>query len=379
MVTADIRTERTLARLDALVSIETPTGNHDGLAAAHRLVRSWIDPVVGADALVEVVDGVPHLLWRGGDAPTVLLLGHLDTVFPAGTTRDRPFRVDGDRLTGPGVFDMKAGIVIMAEALALLERPSEIAVLLTSDEEIGSITSRALVEREAARAGSVLVLEPSLDGAVKVARRGGSIYRLEVHGRAAHAGLEPELGRSALAELAHQVLALPALADGELGTTVSPTVARAGEVTNAIPDHAEVRIDVRAWTMGELDRVHAGIGALPTHTPDVSLRVSGGINRPPMENGASRELLAFARSVAERLGHERVEAVSAGGASDGNFTAAVGARTLDGLGPNGGGAHAIDEWVSLRSVLERIELVAGLMREVSRDARERRASLTSGA
>lgn len=361
--------ERMLARLDALVSLETPTGDHAAIVAAQRLVRSWIDPVIGADGIVEVVDGVPHLRWHGGDAPTVLLLGHLDTVFPSGTTRSRPFTMDGDRAAGPGVFDMKAGIVIMAEALALVERPGEVAVLLTSDEEIGSITSRGLVEREATRAGSVLVLEPSLDGAVKVARRGGSIYRLEVHGRAAHAGLEPELGRSALTELAHQVLALPGLADEALGTTVSPTVARAGTVTNAIPDYAEVQIDVRAWTIGELARVHAGIAGLRTRTRDVSLRVIGGINRPPMEDGASRELLASARTVAERLGHGQVEAVSAGGASDGNFTAAVGARTLDGLGPRGGGAHAIDEWVSVASIMERVELVSGLIDELARGAR----------
>lgn len=369
MVTAEARAERAVARLGALVSLETPTGDGAGLANAHRLVRSWLDPVLGDDAVVECVDGVPHLLWRGGDAPTVLLLGHLDTVFPLGTIHDRPFTITGDRATGPGVFDMKAGIVIMAEALQVVSQPHEVAVLLTSDEEIGSVTSRGLVEREAARAGSVLVLEPSLDGAVKVARRGGSIYRLEVHGRAAHAGLEPELGRNALAELAHQVLALPGLADIDLGTTVSPTVARAGAVTNAIPDHAELRIDVRAWTMGELERVHAGIGALPTHTPDVRLDVTGGINRPPMEDSASRELLGLARSVAERLGHGYVEAVSAGGASDGNFTAALGARTLDGLGPRGGGAHAADEWVSVASMLERVELLAGLIDEVARHPR----------
>jgi glutamate carboxypeptidase len=359
-----------IERLDALVSLETPTGDAAALAAAQELVRSWLDPVVGEPGAIETVDGVDHLFWPGGAAPSVLLLGHLDTVFPKGTIVDRPFRVEGDIATGPGVFDMKAGIVIMAAALARVAHPGEVAVLLTSDEEVGSLTSRALIEREAARAGAVLVLEPSLDGALKIARRGGSIYRVELTGRAAHAGLEPWKGRSALIELAHHVLALPELADDERGTTVSPTVARAGTVTNVIPEHAEVRVDVRAWTLGELERVDAEMQRLDPHTEGVSVEVIGGINRPPMEESASAELLACARLVAERLGHPEVEAVSAGGASDGNFTAAVGARTLDGLGPRGAGAHADHEWVSVDSMLERIDLLAGMLDELA-DARGR--------
>lgn len=355
---------RAIERLEALVSIETPTGDAAGLAAAQQLVRSWLDPVIGEPGTIETVDGVGHLRWSGGDAPAVLLIGHLDTVFAAGTTAERPFRLDGDHATGPGVFDMKAGIVIMAAALELIARPDRVAVLLTSDEEIGSLTSRALIEREAARAGTVLVLEPSLDGALKIARRGGSIYALQITGRAAHAGLEPAKGRSALAELAHQVLALPALADDESGTTVSPTVAHAGSVTNVIPEHADLRVDVRAWTLGELERVDERMQQLIPHTKDVRVVVSGGINRPPMESSSSAELLACARRVAARLGHPDVEAVSAGGASDGNFTAAVGAQTLDGLGPRGAGAHADHEWVSMSSVVARIDLVAGMLDEL---------------
>ncbi|KQR40543.1 hypothetical protein ASF80_10745 [Microbacterium sp. Leaf159] len=353
--------DRETERLAELVTIETPTGDAAGLAAAQDLVRSWLEPVLGEKGVIETVDGIPHLLWPGGDAPSVLLIGHLDTVFPAGTIAERPFHLDGDRATGPGVFDMKAGIVIMAAALEKVARPGEIAVLLTSDEEVGSTTSRALIEREAARAGTVLVLEPSLDGALKIARRGGSIYRLAITGRAAHAGLEPWKGRSALAELAHQVLALPQLADDERGTTVSPTVAQAGTVTNVIPEHAELRVDVRAWTLDELERVDERMQSLGAHTEDVSVEVFGGINRPPMEESVSAELLACARRVADALGHPEVEAVSAGGASDGNFTAAVGARTLDGLGPRGAGAHADHEWVSIASMHERVDLLAGML------------------
>ena len=359
--------ERAIERLRSLVSIETPTGDGAAIDAAFALIDSWIAPVVGARGEVVEVDGVRHLLWRGSASPSVLLLGHVDTVWPLGTTTERPFDMDGDRITGAGVFDMKAGIVVMAEALSLVAEPQDVAVLLTSDEETGSVTSRALIEREALRCGAVLVLEPSLDGAVKTARRGGSIYRVEVHGRAAHAGLEPERGRNALTELAHQVLALPVLADASLGTTVSPTVARAGTVTNAIPDHAELRIDVRAWSVAELERVHKELLAMPAHTPDVEVVLHGGINRPPMEPHTSRGLLAVARAVAAELGQPELCDVAVGGASDGNFTAAAGASTLDGLGPNGGGAHAVDEWVSLNSMIERIALIAGTIDAISAD------------
>lgn len=358
---------RALERLRELVAIETPTGDAEAIEAAHRLIDSWLTPVVGSVGEVLEVDGVRHLRWSGGQSPSVLLLGHLDTVWPRGTTTERPFRRDGDRITGPGVFDMKAGVVVMAEALARVEHPERVAILLTSDEETGSVTSRALIEHEARRCGAVLVLEPSLDGAVKTARRGGSIYRVEVHGRAAHAGLEPERGRNALTELAHQVLAVPMLADASLGTTVNPTVARAGTVTNAIPDHAELRIDVRAWSVAELERVHREMLALPTRTPGVELVLHGGINRPPMEPRASQELLALAQAVATELGQPELRDVAVGGASDGNFTAAAGASTLDGLGPDGGGAHAVDEWVSLPSMIERIALIAGTIDALDAD------------
>jgi glutamate carboxypeptidase len=299
MLNAPVDLSRMVARLDELVSIETPTGDRDGIARGQDLIQHWVSPALG-EARIETVDDVSHLLWSGGDAPRVLLLGHLDTVFPTGTIATRPFRVDGDRATGPGVFDMKSGIIVMAEALARLEHPEGVAVLLTGDEEVGSTTSRAIIEREARRAGSVLVLEPSLDGAVKNARRGGSIYRLEVHGRAAHAGLEPEIGRSALVELAHQVLALPGLADDRCGTTVNPTVAHAGTATNVIPDHAEMRIDVRAWSIAELDRVDTAVRSLIPVTDDVRLELSGGINRPPMERDTSDALLEIARRVDRR-------------------------------------------------------------------------------
>lgn len=359
---------RVVERLRRLVEIETPTGDADALTRAHALLRSWIEPVVGQPAEVETVDGVPHLRWTGGTRPRCLLLAHLDTVWPAGTVASRPFRLDGDRATGPGVFDMKAGLVIIAEALARVSDPASVAVLVTGDEETGSLTSRGIVEREAIRAGAVLVLEPSLDGAVKIARRGGGIYRIDVEGRSAHAGLEPELGRNALLEAARQALALPDLADEMVGTTVSPTVARAGSATNVIPDHAELRVDVRAWTLAELERVDAAMARLSASGDGLTVQVAGGINRPPMEDIQARPLLALAERVAVERGLTPVESAAVGGASDGNFTAAVGVLTLDGLGPDGGGAHAVHEWISVSSMLERIELISGMLDALPGDA-----------
>jgi glutamate carboxypeptidase len=357
---------RVVERLADIVSAETPSGDHALMSSAQHIVNSWIAPVLGDDGDLVDVDGTRHLLWTASGRPRVLLLGHLDTVWPRETVMSRPFAVDGDRATGPGVFDMKAGIVIMAEALARAARPQDVGVLITSDEEIGSPTSRHLIEREAARSDAVLLLEPSMGGAVKTTRKGGSFYRIDFLGRAAHAGLEPEAGRSALVELAHTVLGMTRLADTTCGTTVNPTVARAGTATNVIPERAEMRVDVRAWTMTELQRVDEAIKQLRAVTPEVEVSVVGGINRPPMEDEASRGLFALARTEARRLRQRELHAVSAGGASDGNFTAALGTPTLDGLGPDGGGAHAVDEWVSINSVTERIDLVVGMLDALTR-------------
>jgi len=357
----DLGRAQVTARLGELVSAETPSADAALMSRAHDIVNSWIAPILGVDGERVDVGGTRHLRWAASDSPRVLLLGHLDTVWPRGTVATRPFTVDGDRAAGPGVFDMKAGIVIAAEALARVARPQDVAVLFTSDEEIGSPTSRALIEREAARVDAVLLLEPSMGGAVKTTRKGGSFYRLEFHGRAAHAGLEPESGRSALVELAHTVLELPRLADAALGTTVNPTVAQAGTARNVIPEHAEMRVDVRAWSLAELERVDRAMAQLRAVTPGVEVVVAGGINRPPMEETVSRDLLALARAEALRLRQGQLEAVPAGGASDGNFTAAIGTPTLDGLGPDGGGAHAVDEWASITSVMARIDLVVGML------------------
>lgn len=345
--------------LEALVSIETPTGHAAGIAGAYDLVDSWLAPLVGA-ARLETVDGVAHARW-GAERPRVLLLGHIDTVWPLGTIDRLPFAVDGDRCSGPGVFDMKGGVVAAAQALALATRKDDVGVLLTADEEVGSLTSRALLERAASESEAVLVMEPSLGGAVKVARCGGSIYTIDVRGRAAHAGLEPWNGVNALVELARHLTDLPGLGDAGLGTTVSPTVAHGGTATNVIPDHAYMRVDVRGWSMGELERIDRALRERRPIDPGARLEVSGGINRPPMEEHSSLDLLRLAREVVATQQWSELRTVSVGGASDGNFTAALGIPTLDGLGVDGDGAHAEHEWASLASIGQRARLVAGMI------------------
>jgi glutamate carboxypeptidase len=292
-----------------------------------------------------------------------LLLGHLDTVWPVGTLADRPWRVDRGRAYGPGAFDMKAGIVVgMAVLTAMVResRPHPVSLLLVPDEEVGSPTSRALTLSIAQRHSRVLVLEPSQDGAAKVARKGCGTLNVRFSGQAAHAGLAPERGASALAEMARFVLFLDSVADPARGTTLVATVARAGSATNVVPEDAELAVDARAWTQGEADRVTAAIRAYPPADPRVTMAVEGGFDHPPLEPTiASGALYDTARRLGGVLGLE-LGAARVGGASDGNFTAAAGIPTLDGLGPRGDGAHARDEHVLVADLPLRAALVAAL-------------------
>jgi glutamate carboxypeptidase len=359
--------DRYAERLALLVAAETPSSDAARLRSAHELLREWGEPAFGRPPVERLVDGVPHLLWEADpDSAHVLLLGHVDTVFTAGTTATRPFRRDGDTATGPGVFDMKAGLLIGLEVAAALADTSRVAMLVTGDEEIGSVTSRALIEELASGATAVLVLEPSLDGAFKTSRKGGSIYDLVFSGVAAHAGLEPEKGCNALSELARWTLDLPALADPGLGTTVTPTVARAGTANNVVPDHAVLTVDVRARSMAELVRIDEAVRGKAT-APGVGVTVRGGINRPPLEADASDRLVGLCREVARELGLPDPRTAAVGGASDANFTAALGVPTLDGLGPEGDGAHTDREWVDLAALEPRARLVTGLVERLLAD------------
>ncbi|MEX2504760.1 MAG: M20 family metallopeptidase [Egicoccus sp.] len=353
-----------LADLETLVATESPSTDVPSLVRCGEVVAAMGERLLGTAPETVVVDGWPHLRWRFG-TPRVLLLGHFDTVWPLGTIARWPFAVEDGIATGPGAFDMKAGIVAGFHALAALGGPPDgVSVLLTSDEETGSLTSQALIEKEAEGLDAVLVLEPGLGRDLKVARKGVSMYAVEIHGRAAHAGLDPEKGVNALVELAHQVLAIERLARPELGTTVTPSVAAAGTGTNVVPAAARVAVDVRAETADEQRRVDAAIRSLAPVLADARLTVDGGVNRLPLEEEHSRDLYARAVEVAERLGLPAPGAARVGGASDGNFTAAIGVPTLDGLGAVGAGAHAEGEHLEVASLPERAALVAGLVSDL---------------
>jgi glutamate carboxypeptidase len=348
-------------RLADLVSCESPSGALDDLERCADLLATWGNDLLDHPTQRVQRDGMPHLLWRATN-PTILLLGHFDTVWPLGTVAEWPMSVRDGVASGPGVFDMKAGIVQALTAMELVADRSRVSVLLTCDEEIGSVASRSLIEEEARRVKAVLVCEPSADGgAVKVARKGLAGYRVAVTGRAAHAGLEPELGVNAGIELAHQVLALQALAAPAEGTTVTPTVLAAGTTTNTVPEAASVHVDVRGWSRGELDRVDAEVRRLSPRLPGATLAVDGRVNRYPLEAAMALPLLAVAQTAARDIGLPPLVGVRSGGGSDGNLTAAVGVPTLDGLGAVGGHPHGRDEWVDVAAMPERAALLAALI------------------
>ena len=358
---------RLVGDLESLVRLESPS---DDAARVTRLA-AWVHDRLRERGVPAELRPCPprgdallaSVVFREGGT---LLLGHLDTVWPAGTLADLPWRLDGGRAYGPGVFDMKAGVVVgMAVLTAMVResRPHPVSLLLVPDEEAGSPASRELTLSVARRHRRVLVLEPSQDGAAKVARKGCGTFHVRFSGRAAHAGLEPEKGASALAEMARFVLFLDEVAAPPQGTTLTASVARAGSATNVVPEAAELAVDARAWTREEAERVTAAIRGYRPSDPGVTVAVEGGFDRPPLEpTVASEALYAAARRLAADLGLE-LGAARVGGASDGNFTAAAGIPTLDGLGPRGDGAHARDEHVLVADLPLRAALLAALVSE----------------
>jgi glutamate carboxypeptidase len=348
--------------LRRLVEVESPSHDDAAIAASAAAVAALIERRLGTPATLVDSPAGPHVRWSGGEPPRVLLVGHHDTVFPRGALATRPFRVAEGRATGPGVFDMKAGIVLAVHATAALDDRRGVELLFTADEEVGSAASRALIEERAAACGTVLVLEPSADGgALKTGRKGTGTFEVVVHGRAAHAGLEPEKGVNALVEASRQVLAVAQLGAPERGTTVTPTVAHAGTADNVVPAEARVRVDVRVTEPAEGERLAAAMAGLRPSELDARVEVRGGLNRPPMPESATAELFALARKVAVDIGLPEPAGVAVGGGSDGNFTAALGVPTLDGLGAIGGGAHADHEWVDVTALPDRRRLLTGLL------------------
>ncbi len=353
-----------------LVEAESPSRDVSRLTTHAELLSDMMLRLLGSRPVVIDSPVGPHVHWVGGPDAKVLILGHHDTVHPVGTIDRLPFSSANGVLRGPGVFDMKAGIVQALHAVASLEDRSCVEILLTADEEIGSRASKELLEERARACGSVLVLEPSADGgALKTGRKGTGTFTVTIEGRASHAGLEPEKGINSLVELANMIPQIVAIAAPERGTTVTPTLASSGTADNVVPALTTLSVDVRVAVPEEKPRVEEAFGQLVTSVEGTRLSVSGGIGRPPMHESASTELFAIAQRVASGLGIPSLGGVVVGGGSDGNFTAAVGVQTLDGLGAVGGGAHGDDEHVIADTLPARAALIAGLCQELSSMAR----------
>jgi len=361
-----------LQLLEQMVNMESPSTDKVLVDRFVRFVGSQFEAIGGAVEYVPAERFGDHLLVKfpGKTSNQILLLGHTDTVFPAGEVAKRPFRNMNGKATGPGVFDMKAGILIMWSAIRALLKTgnpleNDVTVLLTSDEEVGSSTSRALLESEAISASAVFVLEPSLPGGVlKTARKGVGRFTIKAIGRAAHSGVDPAKGINAIEEIARQVLLLQAMNNAELGTSVTVGVIQGGTRSNVVPAEAAIEVDVRVATIEEASRMTTAVHALQPQLTGARLEVRGLINRPPMvRTSDSVRLFELARSVGKELGID-IDEGSTGGASDGNFTSALGIPTLDGLGAVGDGAHAIDEYVEIASLPHRAALIAGMIQRI---------------
>lgn len=370
-MTAAQATERVLARARSYVERETPSGSAAEIAALGVLIRSDLE-ACGAQVQVTEAPGMGvnlHARTAGTDAQQapVVVLTHMDTVHPIGTLAERPLRIEDGRAYGPGIYDMKTGIALAVEALTWLDergrtpqRPVEL--LVTCDEEIGSHSSRATIEECARRAAAVLVPEPCRpDGGVKTARKGVATYQVEARGIAAHAGIDGELAISAIAELVRAGIAVLDLADHSRGTTLNIGQISGGTASNVVAERAMAMVDVRTAQPAEGERIHTALLALKAHNPKAELNVRQTEERPPLvRTDAVATLYETARSHAEALGATLPEG-GTGGGSDGSFAAAAGAATLDGLGAQGGGAHAIDEHIVLDDLPFRFALMARLI------------------
>jgi glutamate carboxypeptidase len=349
-----------LAAIEALVKCESPSEDIDACRSVVALASDIATRVLGTPAQIKEIEGRP-VFWWGSERPKVLVLAHLDTVWPIGSFQPL-WSVEGDVVRGPGVFDMKAGFVQALYALKGIN--GDVALVATTDEEVGSHKSKALIQDLSSTAEAVLVLEASLDGKVKTGRKGTAMFQISIHGKASHAGLEPEKGINATTEIAHVILALAALENSEHGTTVVPTLLHAGTTINTVPDLAVLEIDARSFSQVDLQRVDTAIKNLQPTIAGARIEVAGGLHRPPLQPSSTSELYAIAEKVAKEIGMPPLGSAEVGGASDGNFAAAAGARVLDGLGAVGGGAHAANEWVSLSSIEPRSAFLHAFIKEL---------------
>lgn len=368
------RQDEMLAFLTRMVEHESPTDNK---AAVDRYGAFLCDAYRALGAAVETIPEARYGDHRrivldppgsAGEQEQITVLCHLDTVWALGELAKRPIRAEGNKLYGPGIYDMKGGTMMVYYALRFLHEEGlatnrRVVVLLTSEEEIGSPTSRAAIEEEARRSAYVLCLEPPVApiGSLKTARKGVGRFVMTIGGRAAHAGADHAKGISAITELAHQALALAALTDYDTGTTVTVGVVRGGTRSNVVPAEAVAEIDMRVATAAEGERVVPAILGLTPVTPGATVAVTGGLNRPPMERTpAIAALFERARALGAGFGYDVTEAATGGG-SDAQFAAALGIPTIDGLGINGDGAHADHEHILTDSIAPRAALIAALL------------------
>lgn len=362
-----------LELIESLVAIESPSDDAAAVNRCGRELASRLEAIGGTVTRIASPTAGDHLRASFGRGPRqILLLGHFDTVWPVGQLMKMPLKRDGGRLYGPGVFDMKAGIALaMLATRAVVElrrlEGTQAVMLWTTDEEIGSGTSRAAIEAEAARSEAVLVFEPSLPGgALKTSRKGVGHFELTARGVSAHAGLDPGKGVSAIRELARHIIAIDDLQEPARGVTLTVGVIDGGTRANVVPDLARAVIDARANTRADADRIERQMKALAPLTPGATVEVTGGFDRPPLERTAAVvQLFEMAQSAAAEIGVALSEG-SAGGGSDGNFTAALGVPTLDGFGAIGDGAHALHEQVEIEALMPRAAVIAGLLARLAR-------------
>lgn len=343
--------------LRRLVEAESFSTDTEGIERCANVIDELCKELLGSGT--EAVGS--HRIWRRpGDRP-VLMLCHFDTVWPRGTLAEFPFTVEDGVARGPGTFDMKGGIVQCLWALREVPE-GPVTILFTGDEEIGSHTSRQLIEDEARSSRAVLVLEPAEGRDLKLARKGTGTWHVNVKGRASHAGLHPELGVNAALELADQMKVIDSMGRPDLGTTVTVTMVGGGSANNVVPENAWCAVDVRMWSAEEAERVDRELNELAPLREGAEVSISGGVNRMPMERKTSEDLYRRLLDLGYDFG-----GVEVGGASDGNFTSALGVPTLDGLGCVGGGAHARDEHLLIEEMPRRAEMVARLLQSLLSD------------
>jgi glutamate carboxypeptidase len=362
-----------LELIESLVAIESPSDDPQAVNRCGAELTRRLEAMGGTVTRVASPTAGDHVRASfGAGARQILMLGHFDTVWPVGQLAKMPLQRDGGRLHGPGVFDMKAGIALAMLATRAVQQQHgldgcQAVMLWTTDEEIGSGTSRALIEAEAARSDAVLVFEPSLPGGgLKTSRKGVGQFELVARGVSAHAGLDPGKGVSAVRELARQITAIDDLQDPAHGVTVTVGVIQGGTRANVVPDQARAIIDARANTRADAERIERVMTGLRPYIPGARVEVSGGFDRPPLERSAGViKLFEAAKSVASEIGVTLTDG-SAGGGSDGNFTAALGVPTLDGFGAIGDGAHALHEHVEIDALVPRAAVIAGLLARLAR-------------